>query len=131
MANLIDWFSSLGLTDNNAVLSASALAFLVVIFLSWLVYFVLNRVILSLLRKLAHRTQATWDNILFEKKVFKRLSHLVPAIIIHYGVTFALADYPAAVKVLQSATYLYMAIAAILVVDAIINIPYSYKNRDN
>lgn len=121
MANLIDWFSSLGLTDNNAVLSASALAFLVVIFLSWLVYFVLNRVILSFLRKLAHRTQATWDNILFEKKVFKRLSHLVPAIIIHYGVTFALADYPVAVKVLQSATYLYMAIAAILVVEAIIN----------
>ncbi|MBN1158106.1 MAG: mechanosensitive ion channel [Bacteroidales bacterium] len=121
ITGLKDWFGTLGLIEKHAVLAASVTAFIAVLLISILVYQILNRVILYYLKKLTYRTQTTWDNILFEKKVFKRLSHLVPAIMIHYGAAVAMKDYPVAVEVIQSITYLYMVIAAILVIDALLN----------
>ena len=121
LTGLKDWLSSLGMMEKHAILVASVIAFISVLLISWVVYQILNRVIIYYLKKLTHLTLTTWDNILFEKKVFRRLSHLVPAIIIHYGVTFAMEDFPVAVEVIQQATYLYMVIAVILVIDAVIN----------
>ncbi|MBN1415749.1 MAG: mechanosensitive ion channel [Bacteroidales bacterium] len=128
VAGLKDWFESLGLMEKHAVLAASVTAFILVLIISWIAFLVLNRVIIYYLKKLTYHTQTTWDNILFEKKVFKRLSHLVPAIIIHYGVTLVMEDFPVAVKVIQSATYLYMVIAGLLVIDAIINSAHEIYN---
>jgi len=118
---LKDWFTSFDLFENHADLAASLLSFLILLLFSWIIYIIVNRVVLFYLKKLALRTATNWDNILFEQKVFKRLSHLIPAIIIHSGVTVALEEYPEAVNAIQSATYLYMVIAGILVLDAVIN----------
>jgi len=119
--DLKNWLASLGLVENNAVLATSIIAFLSVLLLACVIYLIVSRIVIQYLKKLANRTRTTWDNILFDKKVFKRLSHLIPAIIIHYGATFAMGGFPDVVKVIQSATYLYMVIATILVIDALIN----------
>lgn len=121
LSGVQDWLSSFGMTEKQAVLLASVIAFISVLFLSWLVYQILNRVVIHYLRKLALHTQTSWDNILFEQKVFRRLSHLVPAIIIHYGVTFAMSDFPSAVKGIQLATYLYIVVVGIMVINALLN----------
>jgi len=82
---------------------------------------VLNRVIIHYLGKLAKRTRTTWDNILFEQKVFRRLAHLVPAIIIHHGSTLALGGFPSAIHIVQIITYLYMVVVGLMVIDAMVN----------
>ncbi len=121
ISTLKEWLVSVGFMEDNALLTASLVALLGLFLASWLIYLILNKVILHYLKKLAQKTQTSWDNILFDKKVFKRLSHLVPAIIIHSGVTVALENYPDAINLVQSATYLYMIVAGILVIDAVIN----------
>ena len=121
LTGLKDWLSSLGMMEEHAILVASVIAFISVIIISWIIYQILNRVIISYLNKLTHRTLTTWDNILFEKKVFKRLSHMVPPIIIYFGATLAFDDFPVAVEVIQLATYLYMVFISILIIDSIIN----------
>ena len=118
---LKDWLAGLGLADNRAVLIASVIAFVALLVFSWIVYFVVNRIVIHFLKKLAQRTRTTWDNILFDQKVFSRLAHLIPAVIIHSGVTLAIPDYPQAVKIIQMTTYLYMVIAGVLAIDALIN----------
>lgn len=118
---LKEWLVSLGLAESNAVLTASIVAFISILILSWLVYLIVNKIVIRYLKKLASRTRTSWDNILFDKKVFKRLSHFIPAIIIHSGVTVAMEDFPNAVEVIQSATYLYMVVAGILTIEAIIS----------
>ncbi len=120
--NLIqDWLIKLGLSEIYVKQSASLLSFMLVLFFAWVVYQVLNRIIIFSLKKVADRTLTNWDNILFEKKVFKRVSHFVPAVIIYFGVAAALQPFPEAVKVLRSATYVYMVISGILVIDALIS----------
>jgi miniconductance mechanosensitive channel len=115
------WLNSLGLEEKYTSQAVSALAFGWVLLGAWIVYQLLNRIIFRYLKKLADKTITTWDDILFEKKVFRRLSHLVPAIIIYNGTAVALAPFSRAVILLQSGTYLYMIIIGILVIDAVIN----------
>jgi miniconductance mechanosensitive channel len=115
------WLTSMGLDEKYITQAVSALAFIWVLLVAWIVYQVLNRIVIRYLKKLADKTSTNWDDILFEKKVFRRLSHLVPAIIIYNGAAVALEPFSRTVNILQSATYLYMVLAGILVIDAIIN----------
>ncbi|MGD2045067.1 MAG: mechanosensitive ion channel [Gemmatimonadota bacterium] len=42
------------------------------------------------IRRIAKRTTSTWDDRLIERKVFARLAHIVPALILYYGIGPAL-----------------------------------------
>ena len=50
---------------------------------AWIANFVAKKVMLKVIRKIADRSKSTWDNDLVEKKVFDRLSHVAPALIIY------------------------------------------------
>jgi len=121
LTNLKEWLMQLGLAEKNAILTASITAFLAVLLFSWLVYVVVSRIMIHFLEKIADHTRITWDNILLDQKVFKRLAHLIPAIIIYYGVILAMPDFPAAIKVIQTAAYLYMVLAATMATEALVN----------
>ncbi len=53
-------------------------------------YRVTVRILQTGVRKVAARTQATWDDRIIERKVFARLANAVPAGVIYYGVGPAL-----------------------------------------
>jgi len=40
------------------------------------------------IRRLAARSKATWDDALVEAKLFARLAHIPPALVIYYGITW-------------------------------------------
>jgi miniconductance mechanosensitive channel len=121
MTEMKEWLINMGVAENNSILIAAILAFIGLLVFSWVAYLVVAKGIIQILKKLANRTNTNWDNILFDQKVFKRLSHLVPAVIIHYGVSVFLKDFPSFVEFIQTATYLYMVVAGLLVVVAVIN----------
>lgn len=115
------WLMELGLAEDTAILMVSVLAFAVLLLFAWLMYMVVTRIVIHFLKKIANRTRTTWDDIFLDQKVFKRLAHLIPAIIIHSGVALTMPDHPEAVKAVQTFAYLYMVIAGILAFDAVIN----------
>lgn len=128
LIKLQDWFIALGLEEKRAVLFASLTVLAIVLFLSWVIFVLITRVVLVIIKRLTVKSATNWDNIFFEQKVFTRLSHLVPAILLYHGVAIAMAAYPKTVGILQSITYLYMIIAGILVVNGIINSMHEIYN---
>ena len=116
-----EWALSAGFPAESVTPLTSAVSFSMALIVSWLIYLALNHIVIRNLKKLADKTKNSWDNILFEKKLFKRLSHLVPAIIIYIGAASALEAYPRLVSFFQGATSIYMVIIGILVTDAAIN----------
>ncbi len=48
------------------------------------------RVLRGAVRRLTARTKSTWDDRIVERKVFARLAHVVPAVILYYGIGPAL-----------------------------------------
>ncbi|MCF7911936.1 MAG: mechanosensitive ion channel family protein [Candidatus Cloacimonetes bacterium] len=129
MINLIkNWLLELGLQSPQASVSASIISFIIMLSAAWIAYLLTNKVILRNMKKLIDKTQARWDNIFYDQKVFSRLSHLVPALIIYYVVTLVLPDFPRAVEAIQTAAYLYIVITALLVINAFLNALHEIYN---
>jgi miniconductance mechanosensitive channel len=118
------WFKNLfiqaGLSYSiSSLLSAIALV-LIVIVLSWLSNLVAKTIILNIVTRIVKKTTTTWDDIFLEQKVFTRLSHFAPALVIWFMAALALKDYPIWLIVVHKLTYIYMVVVAMVVVNSFI-----------
>jgi len=88
------------------------------IFLAFLSDVLTRRVIIIVLSRLAARTKTLWDDILIEKRVFHRLSHLAPALVLWHSVGFVLRFYPTLMTITHKALTIYMIIVVLLAINA-------------
>ena len=118
------WFRELfvqaGLSYSlSSFLSTIALV-LVVILLSWFSNLVAKTVILNIVTSIVKKTTSTWDDIFLEQKVFTRLSHLAPALVIWFMSGWALKAYPTWLIVIHKLAYIYMVIVGMVVINSFI-----------
>lgn len=121
IGNLEQSFINLGLSDNLSVLLRTIIVVLIVLFLSILADIVSKRLLVSGIRQIIRRTQTDRDDILLRRKVFNRLSHLVPAIILFYTADFAFGDYPVFANLVKGAAQIYIVIVCVLALDSFLN----------
>jgi len=88
---------------------------------AWVANFVAKKIMLRMIRKIANRSKSTWDNDLVEKKVFDRLSHVAPALIIYALAPSFIKENDAVVAVLTKFSYAYIALVGAAVVDALLS----------
>ena len=88
---------------------------------AWVANFVAKKIMLRMIRKIANRSKSTWDNDLVEKKVFDRLSHVAPALIIYALAPSFIKENNAVVAVLTKFSYAYIALVGAAVVDALLS----------
>jgi len=89
--------------------------------LAYAANFIAKRVLLRLIEQVAKRSKTVWDDILVKRKVFSRLSQLVPAVVIYATAAFVFRGYPVVIEMVQLAAKIYMAVVALLVADAFLN----------
>jgi miniconductance mechanosensitive channel len=77
-----------------------------------------RKVIVLILHRLVARTKTVWDDILLEKKVFNRLSHLAPALVLWFSVGYVLSHYNVAMSLAQKSLSIYMTIVILMAVNA-------------
>lgn len=77
-----------------------------------------RRVIIFIIVRLVARTKTIWDDILLEKRVFNRLSHLAPAFVLWHSVGYVLEDYKIAMTISQKALTIYMIVVILLAINA-------------
>ncbi len=121
MNALKSWLAEQGLADGDATVAAALVAVALVGLFSVLAYLVTKRILLRLVKMAARRTKTTWDDAFVEARLFSRLSHLVPALIVHVAAPVVLADYPGAASAVLTATSVYMALVGMTVFDAFLN----------
>jgi miniconductance mechanosensitive channel len=121
LAFLSDKLINLGLMPEQAILSASVISFVCVLLFAWIAYLITIKIILRYLKKIINLTKTKWDDILFENMVFNRTAHFIPAIIIYYGAALSLSEFPSAVLLIETATYLYMVIIGLMVTNSVLN----------
>ncbi|NNM06917.1 MAG: mechanosensitive ion channel [Gemmatimonadetes bacterium] len=56
-----------------------------ILILAWLANNLTRRYILKVISRVVTQTRFTWDDIIFERKVFRRLALVAPAIVFYYG----------------------------------------------
>jgi miniconductance mechanosensitive channel len=79
--------------------------------------FITKKVILRVITHIVNNTKYTWDNMLMERKVFRKLSHIVPAIIIYY---FA-STFPNHQHLIEKGAVTYLIIVGLMVINSFLN----------
>ena len=96
-----------------------AIVFVSLFLLSFLANLIAKKIILKILTKIIKKTKTNWDDILLEKKVFNRLSHIAPAIVIFFFSFFFTDQLPDIVVWIQKLSYIYIITISILVLHAL------------
>jgi miniconductance mechanosensitive channel len=103
----------------SSFLSTIALV-LIVILLSWFSNIIAKAVILKVVTRIVKKTAVMWDDIFLEQKVFTRLSHFAPALVIWFMAAWALRAYPSWLLVVHKLTYIYMLVIGMVVINSFI-----------
>jgi miniconductance mechanosensitive channel len=120
----IAWFRevliNVGLSDKWTVFIENLTVILVTIGLAFLADFIVKRIIIGIITRLVKRSKNKWDDIFLQRKVFNRLAHLAPAIIVYYSLDY-IFNADKLVTFLENVTQAYMVIVVLLVIDSVIN----------
>jgi miniconductance mechanosensitive channel len=117
---LKELFIDAGISYNLSSVLSTACLVLIVIFLSWLSNLIAKTIILKVVTNIVKRTASTWDDVFLEQKVFTRLSHFAPALVIWFMAGWALKTYPGWLDAVRKLTYAYMVVAGTAVVISFI-----------
>ena len=118
MGALKDWLIELGLAAEYASIVGATVATVVLVVAAAAGHLITKHVIVRLVKTAARRTRTTWDDALVEAKVFSRLAHLVPALIIRAAAPVVFAEFPGLASFVTLGTFVYIVITAMFVIGA-------------
>jgi miniconductance mechanosensitive channel len=115
---LQDWLLGLGLPKDMVVWSAKAVLIVSIILLAVIVNWIAKKIILRLVGYMVKRTPMQWDDALLANRVFHRMSHVAPAMVIYY-MAFVFSND--ATLIVQRFAMAYMIFIGLLVIDAFLD----------
>ncbi|OWR28503.1 mechanosensitive ion channel protein MscS [Saccharibacillus sp. O23] len=106
-----------GMNDTTILYVSNIVMVVFIAVLCILANFVTKKIVLNAVIRIVRSNRYRWDDIIVEKKVFHKLSHLVPAIIIYF---FA-PVFPIYQSLIEKLAAAYMIIATIIVLNALLD----------
>jgi miniconductance mechanosensitive channel len=91
-----------------------------VLFASWLINLIAKLIISRIVTRIVKSTKSTWDDVFLEQKVFTRLSHFAPALVIWFSAGWALKAYPVWMVFVHKMAYIYMVLVGTIVINSFI-----------
>ncbi|TFH64343.1 MAG: mechanosensitive ion channel family protein, partial [Gemmatimonadales bacterium] len=88
--------------------------------LAWLANSLTRRYLLRVISRVVAQTRFTWDDIIFDRKVFGRLAHIAPAVVVYYGVAFVPGIPANLLQLAQRVALGFMVLVVVLSVDRLL-----------
>jgi len=133
-----EFYIFLGFADINAEVAKSATLLTAILLLAIIVNYIVRKIVIKSLHKIAQKTSIKYDDILLEQKVFLYITHLVPAAVIHLLISYVFDknvnypfDYNEVINFIDSVLGLYVYAILWAVSFAFINALHEiYKHTD-
>ena len=127
----ITWLKSVlekfELNESATTFIEGFLLIIVLILISLIADYISRKVIVASIKSYVKRSRNKYDDILVEKKVFNRLAHIVPALIIYYTID-NIFELPGLIGFIRVLLKLYMILISVLIIDSLINaLHYIYQ----
>jgi len=100
----------------NALIISAA-----IFLIAFIVYFIAKRVVVHLIHLLFTKTKSDLDDVLVNRKVFRRIAYLAPSWVLFKLMPEALEKYPDIASLVSIGIKVYTVIVIALIVDSIIN----------
>jgi len=114
------WFLALGLSDRPATVLARVAIVIVIVGLSLLANLLAKKIISTVVRRIVRKTRSRWDDIIYDRGVLNRLSHIAPALVVYFMNPLAFPEIAWVTAVIQRGSIAYMIAMAVLVLDAVL-----------
>ncbi|MBT5856500.1 mechanosensitive ion channel, partial [bacterium] len=111
-------FNSLGLRNGVATLLVAG----IILFVALLADIVSKRILLSGLSAIIGKTKTQVDDLLLQKKVFHRLSHMAPAFVIYWASELLFPALPTVQSGIRAVCIAYMVIIGALVIESCLSV---------
>ncbi len=119
MKNILDsvynYLIDAGISASIASFLKILLVIIGILVISWLSDIITKKFILKAIEKYAQRSKNKWDDKMAEKRVFSRLSHLSPALVIHFSINLLITDLPHLVSFMHKVVFIYMTVIIVMV----------------
>ncbi len=120
----ITWYQELlggtGLSGGMVIFIENITVIIVTACIALLSDLIIKRIIINSIQRIASKSKNNWDDVFVERKVFNRLAHLAPAIIVYYALQY-IFDAKGLVSFTENMVQAYMVIVVLLVIDAVLN----------
>ncbi len=136
------WLGDLGLSGSGGQILHVAILMFLLIALGLILDFVTRAILRVVIHRLVRRTATHYDDLLLEKGVFRRLAHLVPAVVVYYMIPHVFQGvYPAGndaiadriiiqwIEFFRDLTALYMIVMGVLVIFSTLNAASEVYNK--
>lgn len=125
-----DWLiNTLGVNEGYSQLLKMVILVFATIFIAIILWRVGQALINKFFKTLVRRTSAEWDNVLMEKKAFRKLGHLIPAIFVTGVLPLVFSDYPGWIPIINTLTTAYIALVVIRVIVSVIGATNEHLSR--
>ena len=121
MDYLRDYLNTIPALQGFGDLLAIAIATCVIALIAFVSYFIIQRVIIAILHRLLRASASERDDILVKRRVFEKLSHLAPALVIYVLSPLVFSEYVALNSFILKLSQLYIVIAGVIFFDALIS----------
>ena len=111
------WLIEKGLNEGLATGGGWIVMVLALALLAWIANTVARMILVRGVTRLVTRTRTNWDDALLHRKVFSRLSHLAPALVI-YAAAYA---FPVFEEAIHRFAMVYMMVVGLMVINAFLN----------
>jgi len=110
-----------GLAESIANQVLFVLEVLVLIFLCFIANIIAKKIFVRIITAVVKRTKFEWDDVLLENKVFDRLAHLAPALVVQATAAYVFTDFPDFIPFIIRIADAYMIAVGLMVVISIFN----------
>lgn len=111
---------NLGLTPNEADSADQWVVVGIILLLGILIDRIFRLLLLVAVRRIVSRTKASWDDIIFDRKVLRRMCHIITPILIHMLLPVAFPDETELLGVLLRGVQIYIIVAVLRFVNALL-----------
>ncbi|KQY90088.1 mechanosensitive ion channel protein MscS [Paenibacillus sp. Root52] len=108
----------LGMSEPSIGYLSNIIMIIFIAMISVVANYIAKKIVLKTINHIVNSNRYRWGNIIVEKKLFHKLSHLVPAIIIYYSAYI----FPSYQALVEKAAMTYMIVVMITVFNTLLNV---------
>lgn len=114
-----NYLSDLGWSETIVDATTVVIDMAVLLLASYIVDFIMRRVVISMMQRIARRTKNTWDDYFMEQRVFQSIIHIVPLLAIHSFIPLIFDDLPGWVGPLEKVASVIITYQVVITVNRI------------
>lgn len=117
-----------GVTGSSVQVVRYVILVVLAFVLAWLAGWLCRRFVVPVLLRIARKTEARWDDVVFSEKVLVSASRIVPAVVIWILLPLVFFEFPKVAEVVGRLTAIYFTVMAVRTVIVFID---SFKHLEN